>query len=155
MRLQQVHASSKSSWRYPVYVPEDRQMEKPYEHDGHIDRLFAGIQSDLDQVDALFQERATSGLSILNSASMHALASPGKRLRTALTLQAGKLNNYRFDKLLILSVAFEMVHLATLIHDDIIDEAKTRHQATPPSMPSGVTKSGSCLATIIWQRLLA
>jgi geranylgeranyl pyrophosphate synthase len=91
-----------------------------------LSRLFAGIQSDLDQVDALFQERATSGLSILNSASMHALASPGKRLRTALTLQAGKLNNYRFDKLLILSVAFEMVHLATLIHDDIIDEAKTR-----------------------------
>jgi geranylgeranyl pyrophosphate synthase len=91
-----------------------------------LSRLFAGIQSDLDQVDALFQERATSGLTILNTASMHALASPGKRLRTALTLLSGKLNTYRFEKLLLLSVAFEMVHLATLIHDDIIDEAKTR-----------------------------
>jgi geranylgeranyl pyrophosphate synthase len=91
-----------------------------------LSRLFAGIQTDMDQVDALFQERATSGLEILNSASMHALASPGKRLRTALTLLAGKLNNYRFDRLLQLSVAFEMVHLATLIHDDIIDEALTR-----------------------------
>ncbi len=91
-----------------------------------LSRLFTGIQSDMDQVDALFQERATSGLEILNSASMHALASPGKRLRTALTLLAGKLNNYRFDRLLQLSVAFEMVHLATLIHDDIIDEASTR-----------------------------
>jgi heptaprenyl diphosphate synthase len=80
----------------------------------------------MDQVDMLFQQRATSGLEILNSASMHALASPGKRLRTALTLLAGKLNNYRFDRLLQLSVAFEMVHLATLIHDDIIDEAATR-----------------------------
>ena len=56
-----------------------------------LSRLFTGIQSDMDQVDALFQERATSGLEILNSASMHALASPGKRLRTALTLLAGKL----------------------------------------------------------------
>ncbi|HEX4206264.1 MAG TPA: polyprenyl synthetase family protein [Ktedonobacteraceae bacterium] len=91
-----------------------------------LSRLFAGIQSDLDQVDATFQERATSGLDILNSASMHALESPGKRLRTALTLLAGKLNTYRFDKLLLLSVAFELVHLATLIHDDIVDEAKTR-----------------------------
>lgn len=91
-----------------------------------LSRLFAGIQSDLDQVDATFQERATSGLDILNSASMHALESPGKRLRTALTLLAGKLNTYRFDKLLLLSVAFEMTHLATLIHDDIVDEAKTR-----------------------------
>src|SRR5438876_8637351 len=91
-----------------------------------LSRLFAGIQSDLDQVDATFEERATSGLDILNSASMHALGSPGKRLRTALTLLAGKMKTYRFDKLLHLSVAFEMVHLATLIHDDIVDNASTR-----------------------------
>lgn len=91
-----------------------------------LSRLFAGIQSDLDEVDRTFQDRAASGLPILNSASMHALGSPGKRLRTAITLLAGKLNTYRFDKLLPLSVAFEMVHLATLIHDDIVDEATTR-----------------------------
>jgi geranylgeranyl pyrophosphate synthase len=91
-----------------------------------LSRLFVGIQDDLARVDATFQERAASGLDILNSASMHALGSPGKRLRTALTLLAGKLNQYHFDKLLLLSVAFEMTHLATLIHDDIIDEAATR-----------------------------
>jgi len=91
-----------------------------------LSRILADIQSDLGQVDSTFQERAASGLPILNSASMHALSSPGKRLRTALTLLAGKFNQYRFDKLLLLSVAFEMVHLATLIHDDIVDEASTR-----------------------------
>jgi len=91
-----------------------------------LSRLFASIQTDLDRVDATFQERATSGLAILNSASMHIVESQGKRLRTAITLLSGKLNNYRFDKLLLLSVGFEMVHLATLIHDDIVDEAATR-----------------------------
>src|SRR5438552_2019718 len=91
-----------------------------------LSRLFATIQSDLERVDTTFEERATSGLDILNSASMHALASPGKRLRTALTLLSGKMHSYRFDKLLPLSVAFEMVHLATLIHDDIVDNAQTR-----------------------------
>lgn len=91
-----------------------------------LSRLFASIQPDMEQVDATFQERATSGLDILNSASMHALRTPGKRLRTALTLLSGKLNSYRFDKLLPLSVAFEMVHLATLIHDDIVDNAQLR-----------------------------
>ena len=91
-----------------------------------LSRLFADIQPDMDQVDATFEERATSGLDILNSASMHALGSPGKRLRTALTLLSGKMKTYRFEKLLPLSVAFEMVHLATLIHDDIVDNAKTR-----------------------------
>jgi heptaprenyl diphosphate synthase len=91
-----------------------------------LSRLFANIQPDLDHVDVTFEERATSGLDILNSASMHALGAPGKRLRTALTLLSGKMKTYRFDKLLPLSVAFEMVHLATLIHDDIVDNAKTR-----------------------------
>src|SRR6266568_1914451 len=91
-----------------------------------LSRLFTNIQVDLDQVDSTFEERATSGLDILNTASMHALGSPGKRLRTALTLLSGKMKTYRFDKLLPLSVAFEMVHLATLIHDDIVDNAKTR-----------------------------
>ncbi|HVB74421.1 MAG TPA: polyprenyl synthetase family protein [Ktedonobacteraceae bacterium] len=91
-----------------------------------LSRLFAGIQPDLEQVDATFEERATSGLDILNSASMHALGSPGKRLRTALTLLSGKMSSYRFEKLLPLSVAFEMVHLATLLHDDIVDNATTR-----------------------------
>lgn len=91
-----------------------------------LSHLFAGIQSDMNRVDATFEERATSGLDILNSASMHALGSPGKRLRTALTLLSGKMKIYHFDKLLPLSVAFEMVHLATLIYDDIVDNAKTR-----------------------------
>ncbi|HEY7416441.1 MAG TPA: polyprenyl synthetase family protein [Ktedonobacteraceae bacterium] len=91
-----------------------------------LSRLFAGIQPALDQVDKMFQERAASGVDPLNSASMHALEAPGKRLRTALTLLAGKLNHYRLEKLIPLSVAFEMVHLATLIHDDIVDESKTR-----------------------------
>ncbi len=91
-----------------------------------LSQLFAGIQDDLALVDKTFQERATSSLPLLNSASMHALASPGKRLRTAITLLSGKLNDYRLDKLVLLGVAYEMLHLATLIHDDIVDEAKTR-----------------------------
>jgi len=106
---------------------EETRSKKAAENDAvTLNRLFASIQSDLDQVDATFQERATSGLDILNSASMHVLGSSGKRLRTALTLLSGKLNSYLFERLLPLSVAFEMVHLATLIHDDIVDNATTR-----------------------------
>ncbi|HLY32473.1 MAG TPA: polyprenyl synthetase family protein [Ktedonobacterales bacterium] len=91
-----------------------------------LSRLFSTIDQDLEVVDHAFQERATSGLELLNSAATHALSSPGKRLRTALALLSGKLINYRFEKLLPLSVAFEMLHLATLVHDDIIDNADTR-----------------------------
>lgn len=91
-----------------------------------LSRLFATIEDDLEVVDQTFHQRASSGMELLNSAAIHALSSPGKRLRTALTLLSGRLIEYHFDKLLPLSVAFEMVHLATLVHDDIIDEATTR-----------------------------
>src|SRR5438105_241643 len=84
------------------------EMERSAMNDtATLSRLFAGIQPDLDQVDVTFEERATSGLDILNSASMHALGAPGKRLRTALTLLSGKMKTYRFDKLLPLSVALK------------------------------------------------
>lgn len=91
-----------------------------------LSRLFAPIEPDLELVDREFQRRATSGLEILNAAAAHAMSSPGKRLRTALTLFSGKLFTYDFEKLLPLAISFEMTHLATLVHDDIIDRASTR-----------------------------
>lgn len=91
-----------------------------------LSRLFSSIESDLLTVDRTFQNHATSELEMLNSAVVHVLSSPGKKLRTALTLLSGKMINYRFEKLLPLSVSLEMVHLATLVHDDIVDGANTR-----------------------------
>jgi geranylgeranyl pyrophosphate synthase len=91
-----------------------------------LSRLFSSIDADLDVVNRTFQTSASSGLDILNSAAAYILHSSGKRIRTALTLLSGRLVDYQFEKLLPLSVAFEMVHLATLVHDDIVDGASTR-----------------------------
>lgn len=91
-----------------------------------LSRLFAGIEPDMEAVDRLFRERATSGVALLNEASGHILGSQGKKLRTALTLLTGKLIDYRLDKLIPLSAGFEMLHLASLVHDDIIDRSATR-----------------------------
>ncbi|MEO7002671.1 MAG: polyprenyl synthetase family protein [Ktedonobacterales bacterium] len=115
-----------------------------------LSRLFATIEQDLEVVDQTFQERATSGMEMMNSAAAHALSSPGKRLRTALTLLSGKLIDYRFEKLLPLSVAFEMVHLATLVHDDIIDEAATRR-----GIPTVNARYGDNVAILLGDYLFA
>ena len=112
--------------------------------------LFSGIEADLEVVDQTFQEHATSGLDILNSAAAHALSSPGKRVRTALTLLSGKLIQYRFEKLLPLSVAFEMVHLATLVHDDILDNADTRR-----GIPTINARYGNSVAILLGDYLFA
>lgn len=115
-----------------------------------LSRLFSSIETDLDVVDATFHQRATSGLDMLNTASAHVLKSPGKRLRTALTLLSGKLLTYRFEKLLPMSVAFEMVHLATLVHDDIIDHAMTRR-----GLPTVNARYGNGIAILLGDYLFA
>ena len=115
-----------------------------------LSRLFASIESDLDIVDTTFHQRATSGLDMLNTAAAHMLQSPGKRLRTALTLLSGKLLTYRFEKLLPMSVAFEMVHLATLVHDDIIDHAMTRR-----GLPTVNARYGNGVAILLCDYLFA
>lgn len=91
-----------------------------------LSRLFAHIEPDMDAVDVVFRERAASEIRLLSDASIHVLGSQGKRLRTALTLLAGKLFTYQRERLLSLSAGFEMLHLASLVHDDIIDRAATR-----------------------------
>src|SRR5262245_12133865 len=115
-----------------------------------LSRLFASIEPDLERVDRMFEERAFSGLEMLHAAAEHALSSPGKRLRTALTLLSGKMIEYRLEKLLPLSVAFEMVHLATLIHDDIIDNAATRR-----GVPTVNARYGDHVAILLGDFLFA
>jgi heptaprenyl diphosphate synthase len=115
-----------------------------------LSRLFASIEPDLEVVDREFQRRASSGLDIMNAAAAHATSSPGKRLRTALTLLSGKLFTYNFDKLLPLSVAFEMTHLATLVHDDIIDHADTRRD-----IPTVNARYGEPVAILLGDYLFA
>ena len=50
----------------------------------------------------------------------------GKIVRPALTLLAGKFYNYNLEKLLPMATASELLHIATLVHDDAIDKASVR-----------------------------
>lgn len=54
------------------------------------------------------------------------MASPGKRLRPKLLVLCCKMLNYAGDNAPLFGAVFELIHTATLIHDDIIDEAQTR-----------------------------
>jgi geranylgeranyl pyrophosphate synthase len=109
-----------------------------------LNRLFSGIESDMLAVDELFRFHARSSVLRLNEASVHILESQGKRLRTALTLLVGKLFQYNPEKLLPLSAGFEMVHLASLVHDDIIDHASTRR-----NLPTVNATFGSEIAILL------
>ncbi len=56
----------------------------------------------------------------------HAILQRGKRMRPALVLLSGKFYNYQPEKLLTAAAAVELLHTATLIHDDVVDESFSR-----------------------------
>ena len=66
----------------------------------------------------------------LHQAMQHLLVSGGKRIRPMLVRRFGRLCHGPAETLLNLSLAIEMLHAATLVHDDVIDQAETRRGKT-------------------------
>ena len=81
----------------------------------------------LQKVENLIQEKLRSEVNLIQKMSNHHLRSGGKRLRALLTLESAKLTGYREDKRDInLAACVELIHSATLLHDDVIDESELR-----------------------------
>ena len=81
----------------------------------------------LQKVENLIQEKLRSEVNLIQKMSNHHLRSGGKRLRALLTLESAKLTGYREDNRDInLAACVELIHSATLLHDDVIDESELR-----------------------------
>ena len=81
----------------------------------------------LQKVENLIQEKLRSEVNLIEKMSNHHLRSGGKRLRALLTLESAKLTGYKEDKRDInLAACVELIHSATLLHDDVIDESELR-----------------------------
>ena len=88
-----------------------------------IVRLVGG---DLVQVEALFAEQARSDVHLVSEIGRYIREGGGKRVRPALLLLASKLCGGRGERAIVLAATVEFIHAATLLHDDIIDEATVR-----------------------------
>ena len=89
-------------------------------------KLFAVIKDDLKLVEKELQKIVKTRDPLLTETSAHLLNAGGKRLRPAFALVAGKTYNYNLDKLVPLATALELIHMASLVHDDVIDDSYTR-----------------------------
>lgn len=63
---------------------------------------------------------------LLNDASLHLLQAGGKRIRPVFVLLAGKFGNYNIDVMKQVAVPLELIHMASLVHDDVIDDSEMR-----------------------------
>ena len=88
--------------------------------------LFKDIRKDLNIVEKEMEKFVQTPNPLLTKTSSHLLLAGGKRLRPSFALLAGKFHNYSLEKLLPLAVALEMIHMATLVHDDVVDASLTR-----------------------------
>jgi octaprenyl-diphosphate synthase len=91
-----------------------------------LKEIVALVEDDLVKVEELFEQQVRSDVRLLAEIGGYVREGGGKRVRPALLLLACRLAGYRGDRAILLASVVEFIHTATLLHDDIIDEATVR-----------------------------
>jgi octaprenyl-diphosphate synthase len=100
--------------------------------------IFELLRDDLAAIEQEFGRDTVSSVSVITEIGEYLREGGGKRLRPALLLMAAKLMAYSGAGAVRLGAVVEIIHTATLVHDDIIDEARTRR-----GRPSANTRWGN------------
>lgn len=92
-----------------------------------LDSLKALVGSGMKEVDAVILGSVSQDVPLINDIARHIIAAGGKRLRPALTIACAMLCGYTSGPRHIhLAAAVELIHTATLLHDDVVDESTLR-----------------------------
>jgi octaprenyl-diphosphate synthase len=94
-------------------------------------RLYAPVAAELAAAEDLLRSELSSEDPFVDALVKHAFRLGGKRLRPALLLLAGRATGKLARNHVVLAAVVEMIHTATLVHDDVLDEASLRrHRET-------------------------
>jgi heptaprenyl diphosphate synthase len=88
--------------------------------------LAADLADGLTAVEKVLVEAAHTGEALLTEASRHLIEAGGKRFRATLVLLAAQFGDPHDERVVQAAAAIELTHLATLFHDDVMDEASIR-----------------------------
>ncbi len=88
--------------------------------------LYAPVREELEQTEEVLRRELRSDYPFVDRLAKHGFRLGGKRLRPALVLLSAKVSGKLRPEHLHLAAAVEMIHTATLIHDDVLDEATLR-----------------------------
>ncbi|MCD2190853.1 polyprenyl synthetase family protein [Actinomycetospora soli] len=91
--------------------------------------LAAEVASGLERVEDLLRQEVHSDYRFVADTSLHLIEAGGKRFRPLLTLLAAQLAGGTSEDVVVAATSVELVHLATLYHDDVMDEAVMRRGA--------------------------
>lgn len=110
----------KTATRTPAPALEDTRTQPD------INELRALVADDVAAVDRLIRSRLYSDVALINRLSHYIIASGGKRLRPLLALLSAKAAGYDGTRHIETAVIVELIHTATLLHDDVVDASKMR-----------------------------
>ncbi|MGZ4159889.1 MAG: heptaprenyl diphosphate synthase component II [Neobacillus sp.] len=88
--------------------------------------MYSFLNSDINIIEKKLEETIQAESLLLQQASLHTLQAGGKRIRPIFVLLAGKFGHYDIDVIKNVAVALELIHMASLVHDDVIDDADLR-----------------------------
>ena len=96
----------------------------------NVTDLYGPIQTELldveKRLESVWKRGSSDGAELLNSILGHVLDAPGKRTRPAITILASRFHPHNHDLPQIMATAVELLHIATLVHDDTVDNSPVR-----------------------------
>ena len=117
---------------------------------GPLSRVFEPVRTQLDEVDRRISEQANAFDPAIEGYVSYAIGGGGKRLRPLVALLSGGATGRLGAGHVDLAVIVELIHLATLVHDDIMDDAERRR-----SQPTVNARWGNSLSVLLGDVLFA
>jgi len=114
------------------------------------DPLFSRLDADLRRIEEEIDKNLHSSVPLIAHVSRYIIRSGGKRLRPLLMVLTTRLLDHQADDQHALSIVFEYLHAATLLHDDVVDHAELRR-----GRPSANTLWGNAAVVLVGDFLLA
>ncbi|MBW2604240.1 MAG: polyprenyl synthetase family protein [Deltaproteobacteria bacterium] len=113
-------------------------------------KILMQVKNDLEEIEVALQQNLNPYLDLVSQIAGHILFSGGKRLRPLLMVLSARLCGYKGDYDKAFSTIFEYLHAATLLHDDLVDEATLRR-----GKPVANSIWGNAAAVLVGDFLLA
>jgi len=113
-------------------------------------KILSAVEADLDDIEKALSDNLNPYLDLVSDVAGHILFSGGKRLRPLLMVLSARICGYTGDYDKTFSTALEYLHTATLLHDDLVDEAAIRRGKTVAH-----ATWGSSIAVLVGDYLLA
>nr|WP_301285984.1 heptaprenyl diphosphate synthase component II [Lysinibacillus endophyticus] len=88
--------------------------------------LYSDLKADIDIIEKELEIALNSSSQLINDASLHLLQAGGKRIRPVFVLISAKFGQYNIDQVKNIAVPLELIHSASLVHDDVIDDSDLR-----------------------------